>query len=260
MKYNRFFNIHIPKTGGTYFRENILLQLETEMTKNKISTNPPSNGGDKIVSETTTFHWCWFKPFITQESYLFSALRNPARRIVSHYAWQAYRSVEKKMTVYTKDDINKKNFYKWLDVYEEPYKNFQSKNLTYYNKDHSIYQEAKFLGWPENGVPTVDSFLFSDEFTFKVNHVELVNNVKRINLLVKSENLIQESYQEKVIQKICNDLNILNTVDLNTKIYGHENPISDELFSKFSKKEIEKLYQHSMLDSEIYFSTAFTSL
>ena len=32
MKYNRFFNIHIPKTGGTHFTENIniLNRLDTD--------------------------------------------------------------------------------------------------------------------------------------------------------------------------------------------------------------------------------------
>ena len=44
------------------------------------------------------------------------------------------------------------------------------------------------------------------------------------------------------------------------KEYGNQNELSDILFNSFSKLEIEKLYGHSSIDSEIYFSTAYTKL
>lgn len=258
MEYNRFFNIHIPKTGGTYFRENILVQLISEMNDKNIKTNPSGNGGEGRNPTTPTFHWCWYKPFITENTYIYTALRNPAKRIVSHYAWQAARAVAYNLTNYTYEDINKDNFYKWLDQYSEVYQNFQSKNLTYYNDDHSQYIESLHLGWPDGGVPTIQSFLFDDGFKYKVNHVELVNNVKRINLLIKSEDLLKDEYQIKVVDKICSDLGISNNINLSKKEYGNQNELSNLLFNSFSKREIEKLYEHSSLDSEIYFSTAYT--
>ncbi len=93
MKYNRFFNIHIPKTGGTYFRENILVPLTDEMNAIGIKTNPGGNGGENLIPSTPPFHWCWYKPFINDNTYVYTALRDPAKRIISHYAWQAARAV-----------------------------------------------------------------------------------------------------------------------------------------------------------------------
>lgn len=260
MKYNRFFNIHIPKTGGTFFRENILKQLELEMNKNGIETNPPSCGGENDSQLTKTFHLCWYKPFITENTYIYTSFRNPAKRIISHYAWQAVRAIHYKKTNYTYSDINKNNFYKWIDQYYQVHKNFQSKNILYYNKNHDIYKESIHLGWKDGGVPTVDSFMFSDEFVFDVNHLELYNNIKKINLFIKSENLNNIDYQKKIINKISEDLLLNTNINFIPNEKNNKNEISNELFSEFSKKEIEKLYLHSSIDSEIFFSTVYTDI
>lgn len=259
MKYNRFFNIHIPKTGGTFFRENMLKPLEYEMHKNNIETNPFSGGGDGDTSETMPFHLCWYEPFITDKTYIYTSLRDPASRIVSHYAWQALRAINYKKTNYTYSDINKNNFYKWFEKYENINSNYQSKNLTYYNKNIEIYKESVHRGWNDNDVPTIESYLFSNEFNFQVNKIKLHDNVQRINLLVRSEDLLHSSYQNKVINKIAKNLEIdCSNILFPKDKYGHENPISKDLFKTFTKKELNNFYEHSKLDSEIYFSNQYT--
>ena len=55
MIYKTFFQLHIPKTGGTYFKKNILEQIAPEMN---------SNGIEIINKKELGLHLCWFKPLI----------------------------------------------------------------------------------------------------------------------------------------------------------------------------------------------------
>jgi hypothetical protein len=258
MEYNRFFNIHIQKTGGTYFRENMLKPIQNIMNQSGIDTNPEGEGGEKEYSSTPTYHWCWFEPFITDKTYIYTSIRNPAKRIISHYAWQAARAVYYGRTNYSYQDINKKNFYKWLEEYHDVYQNFQSKNLLYYNPDHSIYSESVHKGWADNDIPRVESFLSSNNFIFDIDHSKLRNRINRVNLIIKSEKLKDEKFQSKVIYQISKDLGIsISNVTFNNEKYANQNYISEDLFSKFYKGEIEKLYLHSKIKPEIYFADIY---
>lgn len=260
MKYNRFFNIHIPKTGGTFFRENILTPMELDLNKIGILTNPPSNGGESEISETETFHWCWYKPFITDKTYMYTSLRDPVERLISQYAWQASRAVFYGRTNYTYDDVNKNNFYKWLEYYYDVYKNFQSKNLIFFDENKNLYKESVHLGWEDDSVPKINSFLFQEKFiNFKIDKKQLNENIKRIDLIVKSEMLRKEDFQNKIIEKLCDEFNIKNIYKIGNT-YGNNNTHSFELHKNFSETEKNKLYEYLDIDSEIYFSNIYNDL
>jgi hypothetical protein len=256
MTYNRFFNIHIPKTGGTYFRENMLKPVEKHINDFGIKTDTNGNGGEGKFSDTQTFHWCWYKPYVEDNSYIFTSFRDPVKRVISHFAWQAARAVSYGLSDYSIEDINVDNFYKWLEQYFEVYKNFQSKNLVYYNKDHSIYKEAVHKGWKTNDVPRIESFLFDNDFaTFKINKDNLYSNINKINLFVKDTDLIDMDNQTKIRNKILIDLNVpLINIPVTNLIYGNQNPLSNNLFNQLTKKQINELYEINKLDSEIFFT------
>lgn len=256
MKYNRFFNLHIPKTGGTYFRENILNPLVPYLNENGISTNPYGEGGEKDYAKTGTYHWCWYEPFVQEESYIFTTLRDPVKRLISHYAWQATRAVYYEISDYKIEDITVDNFYKWLDLYSDIYKNFQSKNLVYYNPNHSIYMEAVHRGWKSDGVPEIESFLFSKDFAdFKIDKDALLANINRIDMMLKAEDLRDLDKQLIVRDRIMSDLGLDGQqTPIKNDVYGNENAISQELYSKFTNKQIADLYSFNDIDSEIYFN------
>lgn len=259
MEYNRFFNLHIPKTGGTYFRENLLKAIEPQLINKNIALNPDGNGGITDTPTSPTFHWCWFKPFITDNTFIFSSFRDPAQRIISHYAWQA-RRVSTYHTENIKHEINKDNFFKWFESNYDVFKNFQSKNLTYYNTDHSIYKEAQIVGWDKNQSPIIKSFLFDKDFiNFKISKEELLANIKRIDILVDSSKLSNLDYQYKVLDRIIDAFKISPPSKILSQ-YGNQNEYSSILFDQFTIKEIDNLYSHSSIDSEIYFSNIFTHL
>lgn len=256
MKYNRFFNLHIPKTGGTYFRENILKPIEPYLNESGIATDTNGDGGENRFAKTQTFHWCWYEPYVKEESYIFTSFRDPAKRLISHYAWQALRAISYGLSSYKEEDINVNNFYKWLEEYEDTYANFQSKNLIYYNPDHSIYKEAVHTGWKQDDIPRINSFLFDKDFAdYPVDKEKVLSHIDRINLFVKDTTLSKKDYQIKIRDQIVFDLGLKPVnMPITNKIYGNNNPLSKELFSKFSNKQINDLYDKSPIDSEIFFN------
>jgi hypothetical protein len=252
MKYDLFFNVHIPRTGGTHFRENILNPLEQTFKENGINIYSKE--------KLDTAHWCWFKPFIQDSTYIYTSLRDPVSRLLSQFAWQAKDSIIKKTTNYKIEDINKFNFYKWLDDGYDIYKNFQAKNLVYYNKDHSIYTVATNTRWEDGGVPKRDHFLFDQDFiNFNINKEDLVNNLKRINMVVDARDLKDNNKQFKIINKMLNDLNIPRLKYLDQSVHTvFSSHTTDKLMDSFTAAEIDKLYEYNDIDSEIYFSNYFT--
>lgn len=256
MIFNRFYNMHIPKTGGTFFRENILRPHLKYFNENGIQTTPEGGGGYGVNNSTQTVHWAWYDEFTQNGSYIFVTLRNPAKRLVSHFAWQAVRSIQDGLSDYTYDDINEYNLDKWIDVFYDEQKDFQSKNLVYFNDNKSTYLESKLLGWKQNDVPRVKHYFFDEHFkNFKIDTQQLKNNIKRCNLIIDSNYLRENLNQLKVLDKIFNDLNIINpNYQITNDVYGNNNDFSGYLYSKLSENKINRLYDMSKIDSDLYFS------
>lgn len=255
MKFNNFYNLHIPKTGGTYFRKAIINPNRELFKNNGISVLEEGGGGVSENGSSSTVHWAWHEECVKEGSYVFVALRDPVERIVSHFAWQAVRSIDNNLSHYSYEDINIKNFYKWLEVYNKTYNNFQSKNLVYFDKTEK-YSQSKLNGWQENGVPSVDHFMYTDSFiNFKLNKKNVLDNVKRCNLVVRSSDMKNIYFQEKMVNKIFNeDLKISKNVVIDSNVYGHENEYSKKIYKSLSLKNKEELYLMSDIDTEIYFS------
>lgn len=255
MKYNRFFNIHIPKTGGTHFTENMLPSMNKILNDNRIKTSPQTSEDTK--------HWCWFEPFISDQTYIYTTLRDPVERLVSQFCWQAISAITKTNTPYTEEDINKKSFYKWLEHSDGLYKNVQSKSLVYNNKDLTLYKSSSNLSWEKDDIPKMNHFMFTDHFkNFIINEETLNKNIKRINFIVKTKDMSTIHGQQKIIDKILNDLDINITIEKNkikeTKTNSLANPLSKKVFNDLENWEIDNLYKYQGIDSEIYFSDLYT--
>lgn len=260
-QYDRFYNLHIPKTGGTFFKENLLHEMKAAMKMSGISVSTHSNGGTPRGAgqeKTVANHLCWYKPYVQEKSYIFTTLRDPAKRLISHYAWQAVRAIAYRNSSYTTSDIGVDNFYKWLGDNPKAHKNFQSKNLVYYNEDHTVYTEGAHLGWALNGVPQVESFLFAKDFAdYEIDKNILNSNINRIDLILKSEDMRSLDMQLIIRNKIMSDLGLdIPQTPLKTDAYGHVNPLSNDLYKKFNAYQIERLYEFNDIDSEIYFNNS----
>lgn len=248
MTYNFLFNLHIPKTGGTHFNNNLLPLIEPYLEQNNITINP-----------NDTLHWSWYEPFINDNTYIYTSLRDPVKRLISQYAWQAYDAILNNCTSYTEEDITKENFYKWVYENEDIYKNVQAKSLTFYDSN-AIYGKATNLRWGQGDVPRRDHYLFSESFiNFKIDQNKLLENIKRINLVVRFEELVNRDNQLNIMNKILKDLNIsdkaLSLVD-DELIFI--NPFSKKLYLEFNQAEKESLYRYQDIDTELYFSDVYT--
>ena len=90
---------------------------------------------------------------------------------------------------------------------------------------------------------------------FNIDTQQLKNNIKRCNLIIDSNYLRENLNQLKVLDKIFNDLNIINpNYQLTNDVYGNNNDFSWHLYSKLSENKINKLYDMSKIDSDLYFS------
>jgi hypothetical protein len=248
MTYNSFFQLHIPKTGGTYFKRNILEKIKSELNNSEINIKN---------EETLGLHLCWFKPYIDEQTYIYTTLRDPVKRLINQFCHQAESAILKNKTEYKLEDINKTNFYKWLEKDINVYKNVQSKSLVYFNDDLNIYKKAKNLKWEKEDSPTIEHFMFDKDFiNYEINKKELFDNIKRINFISKSEDFASITNQSNIIKKISSDLQINNKNYFLLKTFP--NKIVEDIFSKLSKIEINNLYEYQDLDSEIYFSNIYT--
>jgi hypothetical protein len=249
MTYNTFFQIHIPKTGGTYFKKNILKQITKTLNNNNVTIADEKDLG---------LHLCWFKPLIQKETYLYTTLRDPVKRLINQFCHQAESSILQKTTNYNISDINKNSFYSWLENNTNMYKNIQSKSLVYFNENKTTYAKATNLRWEDGSSPKMDHFMFDQNFiNYEINQKNLFQNIKRIDFIAKAEDFSYINNQSAIIKKILYDLNITDKTNYLLSETS-SNIITENIFSKLSKIQINKLYDYQNLDSEIYFSNIYT--
>ncbi len=252
MMYNSFFYLHIPRTGGTHFRENVLENIKPLLINKNISIYD--------TSDDKTAHWCWYKPYITDSSYIYASLRDPVSRLISQFCHQASNAIKYTNTPYNISDINKDMFYKWIEDGYLKYKNVQSKSFVYYNQNHNIYKSAKNLRWNTSDVPKLDHFMFDQDFiNYNFDIKDVFKNINKINFISKSEDMKDGAIQEKIINYIIKDLgiNYQYSISLN-KNNNYNLEITSKLIDTFSKKELQSLYEYQNIDSEVYFSNIFT--
>lgn len=117
MTYSTFFKFIFQKLVG-HTLKNILEQITKTLNNNNVTITDEKDLG---------LHLCWFKPLIQKETYLYTTLRDPVKRLINQFCHQAESSILQKTTNYNINDINKNSFYSWLDNNTDMYKNIQSK-------------------------------------------------------------------------------------------------------------------------------------
>jgi hypothetical protein len=240
--YTRFYHLHIPKTGGTFFEKNIKEPMRSDLEKNNIISN--------FEDSDQSIHMCWYKPYIQDSTYIFTIMREPISRLVSQYAWQAKLAVDQGLTNYKYEDIHKHGFFKWFDAHYETYKNYQLKNITYYNPD-SAYRKGMHLGWSDNDVPRIYSDVFEGFKVFNPAQSDIKANLSRINLIVKSEDLLDPIKQNEIIDKIASDLGISTSFKIGNT-YANQNILSDNIMNSLSKIEINDLSVSLIDEIKVY--------
>ena len=217
---NKFYFLHIPKTGGRFINMNIINPLRPLLEHKGIEVYPM---GDDVYQPN---HHNWNTNFIDDNTYIMTIFRDPAKRTVSHFIENERGAPD------FEEKNNVKYFLNWVKENEYT-KNFQSKSLI------------------------VEEEVNTANFKFDINMNLLQNKIYRINLFLKNcpANI---SFCHKIQSKIIKDFNI-NTekflYPINNKLIidGFININSKQLFNQLNKDQIDFLYKNSFIDSEIYF-------
>jgi hypothetical protein len=142
-KYNKFYFMHIPKTGGRYISLKVILPIMEQLNKNGISSTFSENNS----------HSGWHSK-IDDQTYIVTILRDPVEQSVSFYSHTiALNPLGQLKNEYDKDKLTKENFFDWIKN-EPSYPNFQANNFLcdefYLKKDHPKNKLSVNLSFDEN--------------------------------------------------------------------------------------------------------------
>lgn len=234
MQYNKVYFLHVPKTGGRFFKNYILDQIVGTLNKNNIEVLYPPSTVDK--------HGGWHKD-IDNQTYVISLFREPVSffvSVVAHMAAGENDLINNEEDFIIKAgsaplDIDKDFLFNKLET-TQYLKNFQSKNFILCPQTFPIVTEARRM--------------------YKTNKeldIELAyNRINRTNLLIKSNDLkILDS--DKLTNKILTDLGIKENIKIKLPNREHyKNPFSKILLDKLDSKDIEIISNNFLFDKEIY--------
>jgi len=224
-KYNSFYFLHIPKTGGSYLK-NMILDSLFKIFKN--------NNVNFINDEYAHIGWQNL-----ENNYIISNFRDPVKRTISHYNF--FLKNDKKESSIKKDN----GLIDWVKQYQNFISNYQSKYFIYTKKnlDAQIFSPTFF--------PGVDS----DFSKIILNKNLVLDRINSVNILLKDTQL-NENACNSVVKKILYDFNINSKIFIDTKKkYNHKvSKNSLEIYKSLTTKEIDYLYSLNNVDSEIYFS------
>lgn len=218
-KYDKFYFLHIPKTGGRYFKKIAVYPLSLA-SKNK---------GKDLQFLISTDHNGWV-PEIDDKTYVTSIVRDPVKLACS---WRLYFGNDGKnsnldMNKKSSLDIVKHGLFSHLEQNNWLH-DFQSKNLT---KHYKYANDSVLMNYEE-----VDKDL-------------LCKNVARIDFLFTQDYL--ESNPIDVCRKIFGDHEESFTALELPEYNNFRQANSKILYDSLSEEEIEKIRSYFKLDMEIY--------
>lgn len=230
--YNRLYFLHIHKTGGTFFDSAILEPEKNNLEKHGISIRP-----NKLVALSR--HWAWHEDLTGNTSYIVAIFRDPVERIVSHFCdWQ--KNMDMEISDDYPEQINKANLFKFISNYKKPLTNYQSKVILY-------------------DMPEINGYIEDKDFiNIEFNEEILYSRLDRINLMIRTEDLMKIQYFNKIKNKIFFDINIEPQLNGLPEIFEpHNNPYSKFLLDSLTTLEKHKIYLMNDIDTKIYASNKY---
>ena len=236
MKFDSFYFLHMQKCDGRRFIDTVASQL-LEKNKNLINLSSPMA------------HQGWDHR-ITDKTYVFTILRDPVERVVSHYVYiMSYRikrikskTVNHSLSTFTELKEIDLKFYFNKEYFLEYVKN--AINF------HNFYSKM-FLG----DLSKERNLLHKNEFLLKKENIDLIfKNVNRVNLLIDTETF--RTIDKKILtNKICDDIGCLYSIPDDTffgEFMGYTNEASKVLYDELTEDDKNYLRQYLAIDYEIY--------
>jgi hypothetical protein len=231
--------LHVPKTGGHYLNRKILAHSESVL-KTKYHND----------LETRSGHGGWVD--ISDDSYVISAIRDPAYRTVSHFAYfPALLQKER----YEEDSDRKyvRSLFEWVDEKKDFIANYQSKNFLFGRpvpKEFKIFEDEFFLH--EKGFLSIKD----------IDKDLLYERLNRTNILLRSTQL-NDANTSLIADQVALDAGIshnpcrcgrteMPVIAEPMDEPDNANKVSRDIFNRLTEKEIEYLREISSIDYEVY--------
>jgi len=235
-KYNKFYFLHVPKTGGRFFTKYIVRPIEKKLEEN----------GVRIIQlpANVNKHGGWHKD-IDDDTYVVSILRDPAEfsaSLVAHMVASENNLMDDNNDQIIKDNSRELDIPKDLlfqTIEELKYlKNFQSQNFVLTPEDTNLVSYSQMI-YKKNMEVFIDKEL-------------LYERLNRTNLMIRHADLKSMDYSI-LINKILDDIGIRIDVDISLidkDLYKNNN--SESLFNKLTDEDIQRVYKNFMIDKEVY--------
>lgn len=229
MKYNKFYFLHIPKTGGRHIKLNCITPIIKKIEEN----------GIKNIVEKNTHHNSWHSA-IDEKTYIITILRDPVEQAISIFSH--INSLNKDgnlLDKYDKNKLTKEHFFDWMDK-NLLHPNFQAKSFLY-NQFSLKLEDIKNNKNPE--------IIFNENiFNQRKNKVNLFLDIKNVS-----------GREVEIQQKILLDLGIENNINSNSIVNNKNffNPESKTLYNKFSDEEKNIINAYNKIDSDFYKNTNY---
>lgn len=229
MNKDSFYFLHIIKTAGRFFTQNIVVPLDKILKENNIKN---FYDRDSYVAHQ---HWA---NFITDKTYVTSLFRDPVAHTVSTYSHYSMLGDDTRRLVPVGDlNYDKYKMFDWMEKNKNIYANIQSKNflVSNSNMDKSSYVTSS----------SIKNCILSKEIIF--------NRLNEVSLLIRSEDL-KEKNIKKVLNKIMSDLNIpIQTINHPMqKASNYWNPDSTRIYKSLNEKEKEIILNWAKFDAEVF--------
>ncbi|MEY3907539.1 MAG: hypothetical protein RLZ52_606 [Pseudomonadota bacterium] len=225
--YNKLYFNHVMKTGGRYFKENILLPILPILQKNNIKLIPDNYIENNKIGK----HFGWISD-IDDQTYVISILRDPVEVAVSLYTHPFVFDLNAQPKPYKKDGLDKINFLNNYQTLEKSY-NIQSKHFLY---SENYTNNQIFLS------------MLTNTNLSDINTV--ISRINRVNLLFKTKDLVNNS--QKIQDKILSDLGIEERISVSQKDFKYFNLESKLLYEQLTDEEKNNILSLNEIDNLIY--------
>lgn len=253
MKYNSFYFLHIPKTGGRFLTAYVLEPLYEIFKKNNIKVLQIPDVLDEHGHFTPKRHGGWHKD-IDENTYIVSIFREPIRFAASFYTHQVSTiegfngiklqdmeyGTEELKNLQKNEHLDKEKFIDWISHHHYIF-NMQCKNiiLTVSDDKHIVDESGEYTRELHDN-------------NKKLDRSTLFDRIKRINMFIRQEDLETMDYQV-LADKILKDLGIEEKIVLpKPDMEYFRNFASSNLYETLNSDDMIRLLRYFKADDEVY--------
>lgn len=239
MKYKSFYFLHVPKSDGRRFIDEVVLPLKYSNPTLKMIT--PIMGDYDGSGLDHYPHQGWHKD-ISDSTYIVTIVRDPIERAVSHYVHRMYDLMDIKYS-----DVDTRN----INLTKEGFMSYMEQNPNLHNLYYKMF---------------MNSYNSHEQiFNIQSNDIDInlfSKRIERINLMIDQKDF-KEMYMNLLRKKIqsdieCDDIDFPLGFNHKAHMYKkYTNSESGKIYSSLTEDEKKSLKKYFRLSYYMYENATF---